>query len=282
MRRNVLALSLAGFLSISMITIFSLRKNALLTSANDECQHSGFHYDELLPCIDAAGHKEFWTCCKCHEVFLEEPEEGKFVDQEDSLMSGGIDEEHAAYVAPIKVKSLSVNGRRYYPLLNDGRMPEGVSFFDSEMNELVPEATGYPMCGLGNAVYYTAAELTSFSAVSFIENVSFDEIYGSGGTGINYVSNSFISENNITDDEVVEMLTLSGEPSSTEAPAIKSVAFYEIWQSYRMFGFSSSFKFWSCVSKDLNYAYAWNNNTMMWMQEIRSNKMSICLSKTFH
>ena len=150
------------------------------------------------------------------------------------------------------------------------------------MNELAPEVTGYPMCRLGNAVYYTTAELTSFSAVSLIEKVSFDEIYGSGGTGINYVSNSFILENNITDDEVIEMLTLSGEPSSTEAPAIKSVTFYEIWQSYRMFRFSSSFKFWSCVSRDLNYAYAWNNNTMMWMLEIPSNKMSICLSKTFH
>ena len=65
-----------------------------------ECDtHNGYHYSYKAPTETESGHKEFWTCCKCHQSFIVEPE-GSFVDADDSTMTGGLDINHIAYLAP--------------------------------------------------------------------------------------------------------------------------------------------------------------------------------------
>ena len=65
-----------------------------------ECSHHhGYHYALKEATIDQPGHKEFWACCECHHQYLVKPE-GDFIDRDDSLMIGIIDENHIAYLPP--------------------------------------------------------------------------------------------------------------------------------------------------------------------------------------
>ena len=54
------------------------------------CSHEGHHYDAVNATSQAHGHDEFWTCCKCHETFLEEPESGTWDDAGEYV--GGVPE----------------------------------------------------------------------------------------------------------------------------------------------------------------------------------------------
>ena len=86
-------------------TVVSVSKYNQLNKINGQgCDHVGYHYDEVMPSESAPGHYEFWACCKCHEVFLEEPAVGSFVDAAENQMTGGIDDTHPAYLDPTSAK----------------------------------------------------------------------------------------------------------------------------------------------------------------------------------
>ncbi len=184
MRKNILTLAIVSFTSLSLISAFAIKQNRKLAHADFVCEHSGYHYEELLPEIDNAGHKEFWACCKCHEAFLEKPEKGVFVDQDDSLMSGEIDEEHIAYISPLEFKSLTLNNHEYFPVFHDTDIPEGLTFYDCDKQEIEIYDVKNPMSNLGRAEYYTLTGEGRFYAVSYIASVSYNTVYGDGGTGL--------------------------------------------------------------------------------------------------
>ncbi len=98
----VLAILLTSFsLGIGSITISHLVPNNIVVTSACPCDgHVGYHYAKKDPTKTESGHKEFWTCCKCHQQFLEE-QEGAFYDVDDSAMTGGLSEEHIAYLAPL-------------------------------------------------------------------------------------------------------------------------------------------------------------------------------------
>ncbi|MGI6713895.1 MAG: hypothetical protein ACOX3K_02405 [Bacilli bacterium] len=64
------------------------------THGNCSHGHDGNHYTARAPTTTAAGNKEFWVCCKCHEKFLTQPT-GTFVNVGTAPILG-ID--HLAYV----------------------------------------------------------------------------------------------------------------------------------------------------------------------------------------
>ena len=98
MRAKLSLCSLVAGLSIASICVFSNKRgSSFITYGNHT--HVGYHYDAKMNTETEPGHLEFWTCCTCHEVFLEEPE-GEFADQDDENMSGGLTEFHPAYLAP--------------------------------------------------------------------------------------------------------------------------------------------------------------------------------------
>ena len=285
MRKNVCTLTIVSFISISLVSIFEIKQNANFLHANGECEHFGYHYEELLPEIEIAGHKEFWTCCKCHEEFLEKPENGAFVDQEDALMTGEIDEGHIAYISPIELKSLMFNGRRYYPALHESGELEGITFYDANKNEIAINHSEDPMSDLGNAMYYVVnGESTTFWAVSLVENVSYNDVYGTDTyAGAKLATDIFKKENDISSVEVIEKLTFSPQPSYSEKPIINYVALNHIWNSYRDYGFNSyGNAIWSCVAHDQTLAYYWDLNAESWTMAIRDfKKASVCLSRMF-
>ena len=98
MKKRFVFISLATGGLIATVLLFSGPAKFSFTKATT-CEHSGNHYALKEADISHSGHKEFWACCKCHESFLENPG-GTFVDQDDSMMVGGLDETHIAYLAP--------------------------------------------------------------------------------------------------------------------------------------------------------------------------------------
>lgn len=283
MRKYIRTLAIISFTSLSLISVFGIKQNSKLVHADFACEHSGYHYEELLPEIGAAGHKEFWACCKCHEAFLEKPEKGVFTDQDDSLMTGEIDEEHIAYIGPLEFKSLTLNGRRYFPVFHDTDIPEGLTFYDGGKQEIEISNAENPMTDLRGAEYYTLAGEGQFYAVSYIASISYNTVYGDGGTGLKNPNPDFI-KNNLSDVEVIEGLTNEANPATGNTPRVCGVDLNEIWQSYRDVGFCSSNNgFWSCCAYNQVNAYCFNMNYLMWVTAARSSasSLSICLSTIF-
>ena len=58
----------------------AIPNNFLLTNGDCSVSHNGYHYSSIDSTCLESGRKEFWTCCTCHEVFLERPA-GTFVDR---------------------------------------------------------------------------------------------------------------------------------------------------------------------------------------------------------
>ena len=98
MKKRFVLVSLAAFGLLGALFI-RLTPNNFSFRASATCEHAGYHYALKEADISHSGHKEFWTCCKCHEAFLANPG-GSFVDQDDSLMVGGLSDTHIAYLAP--------------------------------------------------------------------------------------------------------------------------------------------------------------------------------------
>lgn len=83
------------------ILAINLPNQSLLLSQAAECNyHHGYHYLAKEATIDEAGHKEFWACCECGHQYLSLPN-GEFITQSDEYMTGDIDENHIAYIAPL-------------------------------------------------------------------------------------------------------------------------------------------------------------------------------------
>ena len=59
--------------------------------------HFGNHYAEKMPTDTKSGWHEYWICCECGQVFLEEPTSGTWHDQDPSKMIGTVDKDHPAY-----------------------------------------------------------------------------------------------------------------------------------------------------------------------------------------
>ena len=116
------------FISLGAVAISAIALSlALVPHAAHEdhvahavCEHVGNHYAEKDPTRTEAGHKEFWACCKCHEVFLTLPE-GTFTDADEALMTGGLGDAHPAYVAPYELE-IAVWGRYISSALMDDLM----------------------------------------------------------------------------------------------------------------------------------------------------------------
>lgn len=281
---KVYLVGMVSALSLTAVAVIGPKQNGGLVNAGFECQHNGYHYEELVPDYNKSGHKEFWTCCKCHGVFLKQPEIGYFVDQEDELMIGEIDEEHIAYLSPTTPNPLKRNNRKYYPIVNSSGI-DGVIFFDRDMNEL--NATGfegrYQLTDLKEAEYYLMTGNCSFTAVAAIESVSYNSVFQSDNIGVGEISEAF-KEREISDEEKVEKLTTNG-PDLTYKPLIDGVHLSTIWQVYKEYGFCSlSNSIWSCYSTSPLIAYCWNCYTDAWMQSHREsyNNMAICLSTVFN
>ena len=108
-KNNILFLSITSLLTavVAGATVLSFSNNESnsmnysLMAAVPECAyHHGYHYAAKAATIDQPGHQEFWACCTCQHQYLVQPE-GSFTDQDDAYMTGGLDENHIAYIAPL-------------------------------------------------------------------------------------------------------------------------------------------------------------------------------------
>ena len=281
--KKKLAIGFIGLVSLSLTVVAGLVGNkTALSRADVECLHTGYHYEYLAPSFEADGHEEFWVCCKCHKVFLEEPETGTFIDQEDDLMIGEIGSEHPAYIAQKKIKPLNDEYRSYYPVFLNNNVPEGVHFYDANKEEINASS----MDDISNARYYYNSSSSSFTAVASINNVSFNTAFGSDGTGSLFPTSQFLETYYINNDVMIEGITNDG--SSVDAggsdPLINGVSLSSIWNAYKVLGFGGEYgQFWSCVASSSIKAYAWKSSYAMWIQQNRSSSMntSILLSRSF-
>lgn len=97
-KRKLFVVSLVGtftFVSAAVaITLVNNEKFNALTAV--ECEHEGYHYHAKEATFEESGYDEFYVCCKCHEVFLDTPSVGTFL--ENGSLIGGVKEGHPAYI----------------------------------------------------------------------------------------------------------------------------------------------------------------------------------------
>lgn len=97
MHLNLLTILLSGTTLAS--GAFAGPNNFLGGELVPNCSHSiVHHYDYLEPTDDNPGHKEFYVCCGCHQVWFELPANVKAIDTDESKMTGGLGTEHPAYL----------------------------------------------------------------------------------------------------------------------------------------------------------------------------------------
>ncbi len=96
MKKNKI-IPLFGVVLFAVTAVSFTKMNQIAKLNGQDCDHVGYHYEMAMPSESCPGHYEFWVCCKCHEVFLEVPTVGSFVDNDPINMTGGIDETHPAY-----------------------------------------------------------------------------------------------------------------------------------------------------------------------------------------
>mgnify|MGYP003297141827 CR=1 FL=1 len=98
MNKKFIALALCTATAGAMVTVLATKKggNSFGTLAGDDCE--GYHYAQVDPTKSTAGHREFWVCCKHHEISLTQPGDGRYVDQDEDKMVGGLASTHAAYL----------------------------------------------------------------------------------------------------------------------------------------------------------------------------------------
>lgn len=85
MKKRYLLLSLLSCLGVASLGIATTFSNNVGQNVfGSGCSHDGNHY------VAGPNYVEFWTCCRCHETFLTNPAQGKFVDNNASSMQGGI------------------------------------------------------------------------------------------------------------------------------------------------------------------------------------------------
>ena len=78
---------------VAIATAQKLGKNTFA----EDCAHThGYHYAKNEQSCDAAGNKEFWACCDCHQQWLSNPG-GNF---EDKTLTSQLPTNHIAYIAP--------------------------------------------------------------------------------------------------------------------------------------------------------------------------------------
>lgn len=97
--KKLLSVTICGSMLLGAMGVLFFANNGLpaaFRKVNSEnCSHVGNHYEELAPTYTEDGYKEFWTCCKCNETFIEETA-GTWGDE--GTMIGGVPEvafEHA-------------------------------------------------------------------------------------------------------------------------------------------------------------------------------------------
>lgn len=95
--KRIVHLSLLFALTGAIIaTGYSIKSNVSFADG-ETCSHVGYHYNYLEETYNTPGHEEFWSCCKCHEAFLEQPK-GIFTDADNEDMTGTFDSTHIAYI----------------------------------------------------------------------------------------------------------------------------------------------------------------------------------------
>ena len=95
----IAALSVSALLGAAAVS--SLSSAGILKLHAEECEHQGYHYHAKEATFTDSGYDEFWSCCKCHQSFLDEPLTGTFEEGTEATMTGGIDVDHVAYIAPV-------------------------------------------------------------------------------------------------------------------------------------------------------------------------------------
>ena len=190
------------------------KSSSLSTSAHDV--HNGNHYSYLAPTSDHYGHEEFWVCCECHEVFLDEPLTGSWVDASEESMTGGIDELHPAYIAPIHehhyvkgTSSISESVDGYYSIeaYEDTVQVESYEWIGSSV--LFDTYIRYQLDTIPFAQgdYYVSGQI----CIEFTEPCIVEAIYGLGN------SNYFIDTNDVTEryDETLNKYYYSATPKES-------------------------------------------------------------------
>lgn len=104
-KKKIFVALMIGLLGVSSaIIVCSKTTKSIQTISSAEtpkcAHHHGYHYAAKEPTIDQPGHLEFWACCECHHQYLEQPT-GDFIDRDDIEMSGGLNEDHIAYLPPV-------------------------------------------------------------------------------------------------------------------------------------------------------------------------------------
>ena len=83
-KRNILLVSLFFILSYTTFAFVGGRVEddlrAFSTEAQNACVHHGFHYAGHENSLIKNGNKEFWACCKCHNMYFSRPS-GTWVDK---------------------------------------------------------------------------------------------------------------------------------------------------------------------------------------------------------
>lgn len=158
---------------------------------------------------------------------------------------------------------------RYLPVcdLTSGiALPSSVIFYDENYKALPKnsERDQYEMSNLKNAYYYSNTDPTThFIAVRSINIlITYNDIYGEGGTGIKEVNEQFKNDY-LFKGEVVESLVespIAGTEPEDE-PLIAGVKISKIWSTYQgVAGFDPAGigRFWSSVAMSDTDAYFWD------------------------
>ena len=90
MKKKTLLFSITSLLTLGLLAASLNANDSFFNQARAECEHEGFHYAALEATTEDSGHKEFWTCCKCHETFAADPGVGVFAEGDEEDMTGGI------------------------------------------------------------------------------------------------------------------------------------------------------------------------------------------------
>ena len=87
-KRALLSTIAAGGGLLLALTLIQVPPLGFKAANGAECKHVGYHYEAREATCQEPGNKEFWTCCRCNQVMLEQPSTGTFTNQSISKAIG--------------------------------------------------------------------------------------------------------------------------------------------------------------------------------------------------
>lgn len=181
------------------------------------------------------------------------------------------------WIRPLRFQDSDGNEFVYHPIC-DGDHPirEDFTFFGEReegkkdsiyiIEKSGTDVKAYTMEDLKEARWYSLNYGGTFTAVRSINGVSYNDIYGDGGSGSKEVSEDWINSNLLKDEsgkivEKVETIYNGSLPTEDYKPIINGIEIEKIFRMWNnLNGFSTNGKFWSCVADSDIEAYQYDCN----------------------